>query len=103
MTFRRGAVGMVAAALMIAACSSGGATPAPTSAPSKAPVTQAPATQAPASQAAATPTAAQSMAPATASAETSASAPASGAAQVEINWYHIQNNDPGKTLWQTLA
>ena len=25
------------------------------------------------------------------------------AAQVEINWYHIQNNDPGKTLWQTLA
>ena len=25
------------------------------------------------------------------------------AAAVEIDWYHIQNNDPGKALWQTLA
>ena len=28
---------------------------------------------------------------------------ASSAAAVEIDWYHIQNNDPGKSLWQTLA
>jgi len=45
--------------------------------------TNAPATLAPATQAPATATAA--------------------AAQVEIDWYHIQNNDPGKSLWQTLA
>ena len=25
------------------------------------------------------------------------------AAAVTINWYHIQNNDPGKSLWQKLA
>ncbi len=25
------------------------------------------------------------------------------AAPVEIEWYHIQNNDPGKSLWQALA
>jgi len=35
---------------------------------------------------------------------TTAAAPTGSAgAQVEINWYHIQNNDPGKTLWQTMA
>ena len=28
---------------------------------------------------------------------------APSAAAVTINWYHIQNNDPGKSLWQTLA
>ena len=27
----------------------------------------------------------------------------SAAAAVTINWYHIQNNDPGKSLWQKLA
>ena len=29
--------------------------------------------------------------------------PSPSAAAVTINWYHIQNNDPGKGLWQKLA
>ncbi len=45
-------------------------------------------------------TTAPTKAPATAAPATSAP---SSAAQVPINWYHIQNNDPGKTLWQTMA
>ena len=34
---------------------------------------------------------------------TAARPAATAAAAVEIDWYHIQNNDPGKALWQTLA
>jgi raffinose/stachyose/melibiose transport system substrate-binding protein len=29
--------------------------------------------------------------------------PSEAAAPVEIDWYHIQNNDPGLSLWQALA
>jgi raffinose/stachyose/melibiose transport system substrate-binding protein len=32
-----------------------------------------------------------------------AASPSSAAAPVVIDWYHIQNNDPGKSLWQDLA
>jgi raffinose/stachyose/melibiose transport system substrate-binding protein len=57
---------------LVAACG-GGATTAPSAAPTQAAVTPAPT---------AAPTA---------------------AAKVEISWWHIQNNDPGKALWQALA
>ena len=88
MMFRRGAATLLVAAFAIGACSGGGASPSSTSAPpSKAPVTQAPPTAAP-SLVAPTPA-------------VTPSAPL--AAQVTINWYHIQNNDPGKSLWQALA
>jgi raffinose/stachyose/melibiose transport system substrate-binding protein len=71
--------GIVGAAVMlVAACTSSSATNAPTSA--------APATQAASEAATASP-----------------AAPSSAAAQATINWYHIQNNDPGKSLWQKLA
>ena len=30
-------------------------------------------------------------------------APSAAAEPVTIDWYHIQNNDPGKSLWQDLA
>jgi raffinose/stachyose/melibiose transport system substrate-binding protein len=33
----------------------------------------------------------------------SSSQPSQAAEPVTINWYHIQNNDPGKSLWQALA
>jgi len=101
MMFRRGAATLFAAALVLGACSSGGgATTAPTAPPkTAAPVTQAPATQAPVTQAPVT------QAPATQAPQSVAppSSTASTGAQAVINWYHIQNNDPGKTLWQTLA
>ena len=42
-------------------------------------------------------------APTTAPTQAPPSGSASTAAQVEIDWYHIQNNDPGKSLWQKLA
>jgi raffinose/stachyose/melibiose transport system substrate-binding protein len=42
-------------------------------------------------------------APTTAPTQAPPSASTSAAAQVEIDWYHIQNNDPGKSLWQQLA
>ena len=73
MVFRRGVAALATTAVVLAACSGGGGA-------TTAPATQAPATSAPATQ-----------------------APASQAAQVEIDWYHIQNNDPGKSLWQDLA
>ena len=99
MMFRRGAATFLVAAFAIGACSGGGATPAPASAPpSKAPVTQAPATVAP-TPVAPTPVATTPAATPTAPAPTTSSP----AAAVTINWYHIQNNDPGKSLWQTLA
>lgn len=91
MMFRRGAAALMAAAFVIGACSNGGGA---TNAPTTKPATQPPATSA-ASAAAATPTAA--------AATPAATSPGSPTAQVEINWYHIQNNDPGKTLWQTMA
>ena len=36
-------------------------------------------------------------------AQTSAAPPSSTAAPVTIDWWHVQNNDPGKKLWQDLA
>jgi raffinose/stachyose/melibiose transport system substrate-binding protein len=59
--------------MVVSACTSGGASPAPTTAASVAP----PVSEAP-------------------SAEPSAEA-------VTITWYHIQNNDPGLSLWKSLA
>lgn len=76
MTRHRQIAALVAtAAIVFAACSSGGASSAPSGAASAAP----PSAAAP-----------------------SAAASASAAAVV-INWYHVQNNDPGKALWQKLA
>lgn len=69
----RAAAVLAAAAIALGACSSGAASPS---------------ASAPASQGGAEPT----DAPAT-----------SAAGPVEIEWYHIQNNDPGKSLWQDLA
>ena len=73
MMSRRGAAIVFAtAAVVFAACSSGGASSAPSSGASAAPTSVAPST-------------------------------APSAAAVEIDWYHIQNNDPGLSLWQALA
>jgi raffinose/stachyose/melibiose transport system substrate-binding protein len=63
-----GALGVIA--VLVGACSGGGATSAPSTAATAAPA--------------------------------SSGAP-SAAANVEIDWWHIQNNDPGKSLWQKLA
>jgi raffinose/stachyose/melibiose transport system substrate-binding protein len=63
-----------AAILIVAACTGSSSTPSPTTAPP--------------TEAAATPTEA---------------AASEAAAPVTITWYHIQNNDPGKSLWQSLA
>jgi raffinose/stachyose/melibiose transport system substrate-binding protein len=63
-------------AMMVGACTGGGATASPSAAPTTAPTT----------------------APSEA-----AASPSEAAQMVEIDWYHIQNNDPGKSLWQTLA
>ena len=73
MMSRRGAAIVFAtAAVVFAACSSGGASSAPSSGASAAPASVAPST-------------------------------APSAAAVEIDWYHIQNNDPGLSLWKKLA
>ncbi len=76
MSRRSAAIVFATAAIVFAACSSGGASTAPSSAASAAPASVAPSAAGPASP---------------------------SAAAVEIDWYHIQNNDPGKALWQTLA
>ena len=74
MTTHRRLVGVLGViAVLVGACAGGGASSAPSTAPSVGPASQAPST-----------------APST-------------AANVEINWWHIQNNDPGKSLWQALA
>ncbi len=47
-----------------------------------------------------------STAPSAASSEAAPSAatsPSEAAAPVTIDWWHIQNNDPGKSLWQDMA
>ncbi len=76
MLHRRFAALLAILAIVIAACTGGGAAPSPSSAP---------ATQAP-------------------PAETDAPEPSAAAGEpVTIEWYHIQNNDPGKSLWQDLA
>ena len=86
MSLRRRTLGALGAAMLIVtACSSGSASPAPSSA-------------APAATASAT-----TAAPSTAASPSEAPASASAAAAVTINWYHIQNSDPGKSLWQKLA
>jgi raffinose/stachyose/melibiose transport system substrate-binding protein len=36
-------------------------------------------------------------------AQPSAAQPSANAAPVTINWWHISNNDPGKSLWQKMA
>jgi raffinose/stachyose/melibiose transport system substrate-binding protein len=41
--------------------------------------------------------------PAATASPTSGSSASQAAEPVTINWYHIQNNDPGKSMWQTLA
>ena len=66
-------------ALMFSACSGGGATTSPSAAASGAP----------------------SAAPSEAASPSTA--PSEAAAPVTITWYHIQNNDPGLSLWKALA
>jgi raffinose/stachyose/melibiose transport system substrate-binding protein len=80
MTMSRGRLAALAVTAMIAfgACSGSTASSAPSAAPATAP--------------------AVTTAPATAS-----SAPSQAAAPVTITWYHIQNNDPGLSLWKTVA
>jgi len=73
-TQRRLAALIASAAVVFAACSGSGASSAPSAAPSTAP------------------SAAASEAPSAAAAE-----------PVTIEWWHIQNNDPGKQLWQDMA
>ncbi|HET8785131.1 MAG TPA: extracellular solute-binding protein, partial [Candidatus Limnocylindrales bacterium] len=70
---RRFATAIALSAIVFAACSSGGASTAPSAA---APTEAPPASTAP-SEAAAEP--------------------------VTIEWWHIQNNEPGKSLWQDMA
>lgn len=71
---RRRSVGILGTlALVVSACTGGGASTAPSTAPSTA-------------------------------ASTAPSSEASQAAEpVTITWYHIQNNDPGLSLWKALA
>ena len=71
----RSSVGIVAIlVLLVSACTSGGgATTAPTNAPTTAPTSA------------------------------SSAEPSQAAEPVTITWYHIQNNDPGLSLWQDLA
>ena len=72
----RFAVLLTTASIAFAACSGGGSSPSPSSASSAAPPPS-----------------------------TAASAPASQAntEPVTIDWWHIKNNDPGKSLWQKMA
>jgi raffinose/stachyose/melibiose transport system substrate-binding protein len=70
---RRLAALIAATAVIAAACTGGGATTAPSTAPSAAP----------------------SAAP--------SEAPSQAAEPVTIEWWHIQNNDPGLSLWQAMA
>jgi raffinose/stachyose/melibiose transport system substrate-binding protein len=77
MTTRRRSTAILAIlAMAVSACSGGGASPAPATS-------------------AAAPTTAPSTAP--------TDAPSQAAEPVTITWYHIQNNDPGLSLWKTLA
>jgi raffinose/stachyose/melibiose transport system substrate-binding protein len=64
---------IASASIAFAACSGGGATPSPSSA-------------------------------APSGAEPSTAAPSEASTEpVTIDWWHINNNDPGKSLWQTMA
>ena len=75
MRSRRGAAVLLAtAAIVFGACSSGSASSAPSAA-----------------------------APSAAAPSVAAPSAAPSVAQVEIDWWHISNNDPGKSLWQALA
>jgi raffinose/stachyose/melibiose transport system substrate-binding protein len=76
---------VLAAVLIMGACAGPGASP--TAAPTIGPTS--------------TPAATVSAAP-TATAAPIAT-PTQAAQPVTIHWYHIQNNDPGKSLWQALA
>lgn len=51
----------------------------------------------------ATSTPAPSVAPSAAASPSAAAASPSAAAPVTITWYHIQNSDPGLSLWKALA
>ena len=78
-TSQRIAVLLATAAIVLAACSSGGGTSAPSAA------------------------AASEAAPSAGAASEAPASAASGGEPVTIDWWHIQNNDPGKALWQTMA
>jgi raffinose/stachyose/melibiose transport system substrate-binding protein len=82
MTMSRGRLAALAATAMLVfgACSGSTASSAPSAAPTTAPATAAPATAAPAT-----------------------TEPSQAAEPVTITWYHIQNNDPGLSLWKKLA
>jgi raffinose/stachyose/melibiose transport system substrate-binding protein len=82
MTMSRGRLAALAATAMLVfgACSGSTASSAPSAAPTTAPATAAPATEAPAT-----------------------TEPSQAAEPVTITWYHIQNNDPGLSLWKKLA
>ena len=78
---RRAAGLLAATTLVLGACATGGsATPTP-----------------------AGPTGAPTDAPTASQAATATASAAPSEAAVEIDWYHIQNNDPGLSLWQELA
>src|SRR6187402_1840321 len=75
MSMSRGRIAALAATamLVVGACSSGAATSAPSTAATAAPTTAA------------------------------SESAAAGGEPVTITWYHIQNNDPGLSLWKDLA
>ncbi len=82
---RRVVAVLMSMAFIAASCGSDGgdATPADTAAPAATAAAEAPAT--------------------TAAAEAPATSAATSGDQVEIDWWHIQNNDPGKADWQAMA
>ncbi|MBA2721019.1 MAG: extracellular solute-binding protein [Chloroflexi bacterium] len=81
MTGRRRSVGILATlVLVVSACTSGASSP-PSGPPSSVP----------------------SSAPSSTSSNAPSSEPSKAAEPVTITWYHIQNNDPGLSLWKDLA
>ncbi|HEX2783306.1 MAG TPA: extracellular solute-binding protein, partial [Ilumatobacteraceae bacterium] len=78
-------------AFVAAACGSDSSKASDTAAPATPSATEAPATPA------------VTEAPATPATEAPATTAATSGEKVEINWWHIQNNDPGKADWQAMA
>src|SRR6185369_3786537 len=82
---RRAVAALISMAFIAAACGSDGGTSTP------------------AATNAAAPAATEAAAPAATNAATPATVAATSGDKVEIDWWHIQNNDPGKADWQAMA
>jgi raffinose/stachyose/melibiose transport system substrate-binding protein len=88
---RRIVAALMSMAFVAAACGSDSSKASDTAAPATPAATEAPATPA------------VTEAPATPATEAPATTAATSGEKVEINWWHIQNNDPGKADWQAMA